>query len=361
MRLRSVVCTSAALLTAVMVPADSLHAAPPTTRVVAAAASAGALWISHEVVPGERLAEIAERYAVSTTSVLRWNKLDPNRPQFWVGEQLRVLTRVPDRRRHRVAYIVRPNDTWQKISQRFSVQESALHTWNPQEADLMQAGHQLSIWVEPGTVEHDPDPAPAFEVIPVPAGAHSFGRPDQGRLLNGVQIPENPPLYSLRNLEHAYGSTHAIGVLQRGIAEFRATTGFDRQVYLWDMSERKGGHFGPHKSHRTGRDIDIALLLRPGFEPGTQDRHSVDWEAMWHLIRSFIRTGEVHYVFLARMHQVSLYKAAKACGATPDELDLIIQYPRLTRVGIVRHSPGHTGHLHVRFTCGQDEAGCIEL
>jgi murein endopeptidase len=179
--------------------------------------------------------------------------------------------------------------------------------------------------------------------------------------MNGVLIPENPKLYSLRNLEHAYGSTHAIDVLQHGIASFRAETGYDRQVIIWDMSMPRGGRFGPHKSHRTGRDVDIALLLKPGFLPGTSERHSVDWEAMWHLIRAFIRTGEVRYVFLARMHQVSLYKAAKACGATAEELDLIVQYPRSTKVGIVRHSPGHTGHLHVRFTCGVNEFGCLEV
>jgi LysM repeat protein len=361
MRLRTFVCTSAALLTAVVVPADSLHAAPPTTRVVAAAAGANAQWITHEVVPGERLSEIAERYAVSTASILRWNKLDPNRPQFWVAEQLRIQTRLPDRRRRKITYIVRPNDTWEKIAKRFGVAPAPLQTqWNAKETTL-QPGHQLAIWVEPGTVERQLELGPSFEVSPIPAGGHSFGRPDHGRLLNGVLIPENPKLYSLRNLEHSYGSTHAIDVLQHSIAAFRAETGYDRQVVIWDMSMPRGGRFGPHKSHRTGRDVDIALLLKPGFEPGTTERHSVDWEAMWHLIRAFIRTGEVRYVFLARMHQVSLYKAAKACGATREELDIIVQYPRSTKVGIVRHSPGHTGHLHVRFTCGVNELGCLEV
>jgi LysM repeat protein len=362
MRLRSLVCTSAALLTAVIVPADSLHAAPPTTRVVAAAAAgANAQWITHEVVPGERLTDIADRYAVSSTSILRWNKLDPKRPQFWVGEQLRIQTRLPGRRRHKVSYIVRPNDTWEKIAKRFGVAVRPLQSeWNLNEATL-QAGHQLSIWVEPGTTERPPEPEPPYALCRIPAGGHSFGRPDHGRLMNGVQIPENPALYSLRNLEHSYGSTHAIDVMQRAIAAFRTATGFDRPVTIWDMSMERGGHFGPHKSHRTGRDVDIAMLLRPGFQPGSGDRNAVDWEATWHLVRAFIRTGEVRYIFLARMHQVSLYKAAKACGATRDELDIIIQYPRLTKVGIVRHSPGHTGHLHVRFTCGENESGCDEI
>ena len=75
----------------------------------------------------------------------------------------------------------------------------------------------------------------------------------------------------------------------------------------------------------------------------------MDWEATWHLIRAFIESGEVRYVFLSRQRQISLYKAALSCGATPEELEPIIQYPRTEKVGIVRHSPGHTGHIHVRF------------
>jgi LysM repeat protein len=362
MRLRSLCCAGAALA-AVVVPADSLFAAPPSAaaRMVAAVATPSTFWVTHEVVAGERLSEIAARYAVSPLSILRWNKLDPNRPQFWAGEQLRIQTTLPDRVRHKLSYLVRPYDSWEKIAQRFGVDRNALeHFWNPQEQPLLP-GHQLTVWVESGSVEHPADPDPEFPLVEVPPGGHSVGYPDRGRLVDGVQIPPNPTLYSIRNLDHAYGSTHAIRVMQRSIAEFRTKTGYDRPVVIWDMSQKKGGHFGPHHSHRTGRDVDIALLLRPGFEPGTTAKGAVDWEAIWHLVRAFVASGEVKYVFLSRPQQFGLYKAAKACGATSEELDAILQFPRTTKVGIVRHSPGHTGHIHVRFTCGADEVGCEEI
>jgi hypothetical protein len=359
MRLRSVVSVSA-LLAAFVVPADSLHAAPPTNRVVAATAAPGTFWINHEIIPGERLDEIADRYAVSIGSILRWNNLDPNRPQFWVGEQLRIQTQLPDRGRHKVSYVVRPSDTWDTIAYRFGVDRQRLEkAWNPHELTL-QTGHSLSVWVENGMVEQEPTPGPLSATLPVPPGAQSIGRPEAGTLVNGVQIPVNPALYTVRNPDHSFGSTHAIDVLQRSIAIFRARTGFDREVTIWDMSLEHGGHYGPHRSHRSGRDVDIGLPLRAGFTLGTAKKGSVDWEATWHLIRAFIESGEVRYVFLSRQRQISLYKAALSCGATPEELEPIIQYPSTEKVGIVRHSPGHTGHIHVRFMCGLDEPGCID-
>ena len=42
---------------------------------------------------------------------------------------------------------------------------------------------------------------------------------------------------------------------------------------------------------------------------------------------------------------------------TPEELEEMIQFPRFTKYGIVRHSPGHHCHLHVRFSCGPNELG----
>lgn len=360
MRLRSVVCASAALA-AFIVPADSLRAAPPIARVVAATVSLPpkAQWISHEIVNGESLGQIADRYAVSVGSILRWNNLDPNRPVFWVGEQLKIQTQLPDRVRTKYQYIVRPNDTWNAIAKRFQVEESALRKfWNPSETTLTM-GHQLTIWLESDATP-EPFPQPDFTLQPVPEGAVSTGYPDSGKLVDGVLIPTNPKLYTIRNPEHAFGSTHAIGVLQQAIATFRLHTGFDREILLWDMSQKKGGRFGPHKSHRSGRDIDIALPIRSTLIPGTT-MHQVDWESTWHLVRTFIETGEVRYVFLSMPQQAALYKAARSCGASLEELDRVMQYPRTAKVGIIRHSPGHEGHLHVRFMCGPQEDSCLEF
>jgi len=79
-------------------------------------------------------------------------------------------------------------------------------------------------------------------------------------LLNGVMIPENPALYTVRNILHSYGSTHAIEALQRSLAAFRLKTKYDGEILLWDMSVKQGGRFGPHHSHRSGRDVPIGIM-----------------------------------------------------------------------------------------------------
>jgi murein endopeptidase/LysM repeat protein len=363
MRLKTAVCVTAVAVTAALSQVVSVTAAPPPARILAATVSLppSSQWVNHEIVSGERLDEIAERYAVSVGSILRWNKLDPKRPLFWIGQQLRIQTQLPDRIRTKLTYSVHFGDTWTSIAEQYHVDPAVLRQrWNPQEKDL-HVGHLVTVWLEP---EATPPTLPtrAFDLAPVPEGAMSMGYPDAGRLWRGVLIPTNPLLYTIRNPEHGYGSSHAIRVLQESIASFRSETGYERPVLLWDMSTKQGGRFGPHRSHRTGRDIDIGLPLRADVTyTGFPSVDAVDWEATWLLVRSLIESDQVRYVFLSRPQQQALHKAAKGCGATREELERIIQYPRVERVGIVRHSPGHTGHLHVRFLCGSDEPDCQEF
>jgi murein endopeptidase len=366
MRLKSVACVTAAAVAAALgqTPVVSPASAAPPARVLAAntiALPPSSQWITHEIVNGERLDEIAERYAVSVGSILRWNKLDPKRPLFWIGQQLRVQTQLPDRVRTKITYSVRFGDSWSSIAEQFHVDSATLRRlWNTQEKEL-HVGHLLTIWMEP-EVTPPSLPTPSFDLVPVPEGGMSVGYPDAGRLAHGVPIPENPLLYTIRNPEHAFGSTHAIRVLQESIATFRAETGYNQKLLLWDMSTKKGGRFGPHRSHRTGRDIDIGLPLKPGVMHGILPSvDQVDWEAAWLLVRSLIESDQVRYIFLSRPQQAGLYAAAKACGATREELERLIQFPRNERIGIVRHSPGHTGHLHVRFLCGAEEPDCQEF
>jgi murein endopeptidase/LysM repeat protein len=351
----------AAALAAFANPVETLRAAPPS-GVVAATMPSSAQWIVHEVIPGERLVEVADRYAVSTASIIRWNGLDPQRMRSMAGERLRIQTQLPSRQRDKLSYVVRNGDSWTKIARRYDVDPGTLEkTWN-RSVRALEPNQRLLIWVEPGVVPKEDPIEPSIEdlTVPVPKGGESFGWPNGGRLLNGVHIPENPALYTVRNIDRAFGSTHAIEVMQRGLAAFRLRTRFEGEILLWDMSVKRGGRFGPHRSHRTGRDVDIAIPVKRGYAPDAPHDEAIDWPATWQLVRSFIETGEVKYIFMSRQRQAQLYKAARADGATPQELEEMIQFPRFTKYGIVRHSPGHHCHLHVRFSCGPNELGCME-
>ncbi|HMI90339.1 MAG TPA: penicillin-insensitive murein endopeptidase [Polyangiales bacterium] len=209
-----------------------------------------------------------------------------------------------------------------------------------------------------------PGPAPRkvgqFTLMPVQAGGQSVGSPSRGRMRNAVQLPENPPLYTIRNPDHSWGSSNAVEQLQVGMAIFREQTGFKRAIMICDMSLHNGGRFRPHRSHTSGRDVDIRLPLLAGVPEDTLPENPavVDWDMAWSLIKALVATGEVHYLFLARSRLVHLYKAAQRAGESPEDLTVLIQYPGHGRNTLVRHSAGHTKHMHVRWKCAAGEDLC---
>src|SRR4051812_781442 len=120
MRVSPVVALTA-VIAAFFARADSLHAAPPSS-VVAATVPPSAQWIIHEVIPSERLSDVADRYAVSVASIQRWNNIDPTRVLAdYTGVRLRVQTRLPGRQRDKLSYVVREGDSWARIAHRYDV------------------------------------------------------------------------------------------------------------------------------------------------------------------------------------------------------------------------------------------------
>ena len=71
----------------------------------------------------------------------------------------------------------------------------------------------------------------------------------------------------------------------------------------------------------------------------------------WALLRAFLDTQQVVYVFVDYRIQQQLYEHAKAQGVSSRELDELFQYPhgRGRAHGIIRHWPSHQWHFHVRF------------
>ena len=201
-----------------------------------------------------------------------------------------------------------------------------------------------------------------------PGEGQSVGSPQRGLLVGGVRVPELPELYERRyhDGQRMWGSTHAIGNLVEAIARFRRCYGYQGAVVVADVSGRGGGEFLPHRSHQSGRDVDIWLLARSGDYEGAPGRRvrrpyadEVDWEATWSLVEALLATGAIEHIFLEYELQARLHVIARARGSSPERLAGILQYPRSSSAsGIVAHADGHRRHMHVRFTCGADEERC---
>lgn len=305
--------------------------------------------MTHKVERGDTVAKVAKRWGVTEAQVRQWNPWVGNgEGRIKPGRVIQVRAKARPAMRMNAAYFVQDGDTASTLAASFGVSSAALRS---------QAGGELA----PGTRVVVPRPlgtrgwnpyegreGPPPPQVSLELGGLSMGSPNAGTLVNGIPLPQTE-LFDIWKPEWAYGSTHAVGVVVQAIGEFRRNTGWSGTLTIGSMSKPEGGHFAPHKSHQSGRDVDIRLPRLDG--NGAHPNHAqTDWHAAWALISAFIDTGDVEVIFLSRRLHGLLRAAAKDMGATPAEL---------ARIGsVIVHSKGHNAHLHVRIRCGLDETDC---
>ncbi|MEM7154265.1 MAG: penicillin-insensitive murein endopeptidase [Myxococcota bacterium] len=331
--------------------------------------------ITHHMVPEETLDDVAQRYGVTVAKIAEWNLINPDQPNLNPGDEVKI--KKPTKRplaQQKINYELEKEDSsWSKLSARFGVSAMKLRAYNPGVAKL-KAGEDVTIWIDPKPY------APKLPRQKIPEfvldkNAQAIGSPNSGSLENAVQIPDQPDLYKRRYAYIMWGSGYLVANVQTAVAKFRQDMDFDGTLVLADVSKRKGGHFNPHKSHQTGRDIDIWLPTVRGVfkekyltEDGDEkwgrrpNPEEADWFATWGLVRALIDTGAVQNIFLDHTIQPNVYNAAKFLGVSDEELEETIQWPRgpHSNAGILSHSPAHIHHMHVRFKCGPHEKRCIK-
>jgi len=326
-----------------------------------------ARFIDHTVQPGETWEDIANYYGVSQAMLASWNTIslsEAARPDI----KLRVLTEKPPRPPlQEECYTATLGDSWQSIAGYYGTTTEKLRKQNKKYGDQLRGKEELCFLIESepfAARTPNPDDLPIFIV---PEGAESVGRVTGGSLRNAVQLLPSP-LCELRCSMHAFATNHTVKTLLGAIADFRAQ-GYKGDIMIGDLSRREGGQYGPHKSHQSGRDADIWLLTKS--KTYKQNCHNcstkkcrpepadVDWNDQWRFIKALDATGQVQEIFLSDWLQPKLFEAAKAQGATPEELKRMIQHPRKPGYpALVMHSDGHIHHIHVRFKCAPDDAGC---
>ncbi len=319
-------------------------------------------WIRHRIRHRERVSQIAARYGVRREKLVEWNKLDPQQPYPPRGKRsVKVRTRRIVPPRMKVAYVPAEEETWGDVAAQLRVEIPDLHAWNWQQRRL-KPGRPLMAWVDPAlSLSVRPglgDEVP--ESFDVPEGGLSVGRPNRGRLVNAVQLPESP-LYTRGVKRVLWGSSYTIEQLQIAFANFRYDTGFEHEIIVGSISKRNGRKLPPHKSHQSGRDVDIRLPLL-AHVPDTKHPNAdeIDWYATWALIKALGATEAVTVVFLdADLHR-RVYEAARTMGESRETLENYLIFPqwRPKASPLVRHSRGHDEHIHVRFRCADNEPRC---
>ncbi len=319
-------------------------------------------WVKHTIIPGENLDDVAARYSVDRKRLARWNNLQGDKPTLRAGKQLRVHAVNPPAQRERVEHVVKRGEDWDSVAKAYGVKPEAVQAWNRKLGTTLTSKEKVVLWREaPTPVASSAGLAAKLAQIRVPAGGVSIGRPSRGRLVRGVELPDRPELYTRRKPEESWGSSHAITQLMAAIVRFRHETGFRRSIIIGGISRARGGRFRPHKSHQSGRDIDIRLPLTAAAEGkkhvGPAD---IDWKATWQLMHAFIASGEAEYIFLDYGLQKRIYKAARESGLSKEQLAGWIQWPlKQPKHQVVRHVKGHKVHFHVRVRCADNEKHCV--
>ena len=154
----------------------------------------------------------------------------------------------------------------------------------------------------------------------------------------------------VRSSGRAWGTRIAVYQLTRVLALYERRYPDARPIKVRDLSRRGGGAISGHLSHRTGRDVDVPLVLnRPELGYVDATPRTLDLERTLFLIRAFADSCDVEMIFLDRTLQRALIKYADRRGVSPLELEALFQYPSRRGRGLVRHWRNHKNHMHLRF------------
>lgn len=302
----------------------------------------------HVVAPGESLSQIAGRYRIDVADLRVWNALEGD--TIRIGQALEVeppsSERAPAPPDGPVVHRVRSGETVARIARRYAVTIEQLVAMNP--------------GLTPDRVRQD-DELVVGEGTP----SESVGEPGAGSIRGAAQLRPHRG-WVLRDPRRAYATRRTVRRLVRAFDALLRVDPRAPRVRVHDLSFFGGGTIDDHHTHQSGRDVDMTYLQRRGCteEEGCPLRavapSELDAARQWRLLHHWIARGEIEVIYVDHALQAELHREARRAGATREELDAWLQYPRppSVRVGLIRHLPNHVDHVHVRFACAPAEHRC---
>ncbi len=299
---------------------------------------------THRVEAGETLSHIAVAHDMNVEQILEMNPgLDPTR--LSVGQEVQV---AQSDGRQRISVRVRRGDSLGRIARRHRVRVRDIRRWNRSVRRRgLRAGQQLVLWSE----------------IPE-STSESHGEPWDGSLTHAVQLARHPS-YVIRDRGRAWGTLETTLWIEDAFDAVRDQFPRSPRVRVHDISRRRGGRMHGHRSHQSGRDVDISYYQRrcpqdTGCRMVPLRPAHLDAERQWALFEAWLRAGRAEKIFVDYSLQGVLYDAARRDGYSRSQLSRWFQYPRGQNFphGVIRHFPKHRDHAHVRFVCPDTDAEC---
>lgn len=190
--------------------------------------------------------------------------------------------------------------------------------------------------------------------------AASRGRPNRGRLVNGAPMPPGEH-WVVRDPTTAWGTPFAVASIAAGLRATAARFENTPAVEIGDLSARYGGRLRPHRSHQSGRDVDIAYYRIGETAPldfSVTRALTFDAPRQYFLLRFWVKSGAIERAFIDPRLTRAMLAWAQQQGESDAFLDLVFGDDRRGVSGIIGYSPGHDDHIHVRFRCTKADAAC---
>mgnify|MGYP002885647792 CR=1 FL=1 len=211
------------------------------------------------------------------------------------------------------------------------------------------------------------------------AHSASEGTAQEGRLVDGFEVPLEGPHHRFLGRTAKRGTQYTtleVAALLWRSARHVAKSSPGPPLLIGDCSLKHGGPVDRHRSHRSGRDVDLLFYVMtaegapresPGFEPFDAKGRCVrdgcglqlDLKRNWSLIRTLVasRRPAVQYIFVSNPIKGLLLDWAQGRGEHPE----IVRRARL----IMRQpsdSAPHDDHMHVRTFCSSSDLakGCVD-
>jgi murein endopeptidase len=189
----------------------------------------------------------------------------------------------------------------------------------------------------------DHDLAQKLREDPASLGSISIGFADRGRIINAVQMPQDPA-WIVERPDVSYAVRETVDALAQAFRSVRRQFPDSGPARLNHISAKDGGALRPHRSHQSGRDADIGLFYKGDkFPPrGALQERFIDPARNCALLRALITETDVQLILVDRAIQAVLLRFALSIGEDAAWLAQVFG-------GMVKHARSHRDHFHVRF------------
>jgi murein endopeptidase len=179
---------------------------------------------------------------------------------------------------------------------------------------------------------------------PAKLGSISVGFAHQGRVINAQQFPRGEQ-WLVVDPAKTWATEETVAYLVAAIGRVRELHPDAPPLRVNQMSGPEGGYLRPHKSHQSGRDVDLAFYYPTVQVIRVRERERViNPELNWALVKALITHTDVQLILVDKRIQKVLYDHALAAGEDKAWLDSLFG-PQ----AIIRHARRHRDHFHVRF------------